>query len=419
MIRRHLQGRILESLRHFPVILLTGARQAGKSTLAQALVRTAWPARYVTLDDRTVLDAVLRDPDGFIAGMPTPVILDEVQRAPDLLRAIKLAVDRNRRPGQYLLTGSANLLTLRTVSESLAGRIALHELLPFSWAELTQTDPPTTLPDLFDARDSKALLSRWSHKAPLRRRQEIEGLVLTGGFPTPALLESPVARQEWFAAYRQTYIERDVRDLAAIAHLPDFSRLLALLALRTGQILNSSDLSRDVGLPFTTLRRYMNLLELTYQLYLLRPYFANVGKRLVKTPKLYLADSGMTCHLAAAETWAMLERQGRTGALVETWVTSELRKLVTATGSGIGLWYWRPHAGREVDFLIERGDTLVAVEVKWSQRISDADLAGLRQSMRDLKSRMRLGILLYPGTEALALDAHTLAVPFSIFFGVD
>jgi hypothetical protein len=419
MLRRHLQQRILDSLRHFPVVLLTGARQVGKSTLAQALAQDPWPARYATLDDRAVLDAALRDPDGFIAGTPTPVILDEVQRAPDLLRAIKLAVDRRRQPGQYLLTGSANPLTLKTISESLAGRIALHELHPFSWAELAQTDLPTTLRDIFDAKDARALLSRCSRKAPVRRRQEIEGLVLAGGFPTPALLESPTARQEWFAAYRRTYIERDVRDLAALAHLPDFSRLLALLSLRTGQLLNSSDLSRDLGLPFTTLRRYMNLLEATFQVILLRPYFANVGKRLVKTPKIYLNDSGMTCHLAAADTWSVIERQGRTGAVVETWVAAELRKLIAAAGPRIGLWYWRPHAGREVDFLIEQGERLVAVEVKWSQRISDADVASLHQCARDLKSRVRLGILLYPGTEAIALDARTLALPFSIFFGVD
>jgi hypothetical protein len=373
----------------------------------------------LTLDDRAVLDAALRDPDGFIAGTPTPAILDEVQRAPDLLRAIKLAVDRNRTSGQYLLTGSANFLTLKTVSESLAGRIALHELLPFSWAELAEVEPPTTLRDLFETRDAKALLSRWSHNAPPQRRREIEGLILTGGFPTPALLGSSAARQEWFAAYRQTYIERDVRDLAAIVHVPDFGRLLSLVALRTGQLLNSSDLSRDLGLPFTTLRRYMNLLELTYQLLLLRPFFADVGKRLVKTSKLYLADCGMACHLAAADTWEVLGRQGRTGALVETWVASELRKLLAIGNPSVGLWYWRPHAGREVDFLIERGESVVAVEVKWSQSLSEADIVGLRQCKQNLKRRLRLSVLLYPGTETLALDAHTIAVPFSIFFGVD
>ncbi|OGB88586.1 MAG: hypothetical protein A3H39_06410 [candidate division NC10 bacterium RIFCSPLOWO2_02_FULL_66_22] len=419
MIRRHLHAGILGSLRHFPVVLVTGARQVGKSTLAQAVAQGDWPARYLTLDDRAVLDAALKDPDGFIAGTPTPLVLDEVQRAPDLLRAIKLTVDRNRKPGQYLLTGSANLMTLRTVSESLAGRLALHELHPFSWSELARAKPPTTLRDIFEAKDARALLSRWSAKVSPRRRREIEHLILTGGFPTPALLKSAGARQEWFATYRQTYIERDLRDLATVEHLPDFNRLLALLALRTGQLLNYSDLSRDLGLPLTTLRRYMSLLELTYQMFLLRPYFANVGKRLVKTPKVYLGDTGMACHLAVADTWMVLERQGRAGAVVETWVAAELRKLIAATDPRLQLWYWRPHAGREVDFLIERGDALVAVEVKWTQRITERDTAGLRQCAQDLKGAVRLGLLLYPGSETVALDRHTLAVPFSTFFGIE
>ncbi len=410
---------VLESLRHAPVVLVTGARQVGKFTLVQAIAQTEWQGRYLTLDDRAVLDGALRDPDGFIAGTPTPVVLDEVQRAPDLLRAIKLAVDRKRKPGQYLLTGSANLMTLKTVSESLAGRVILHELHPFSWAELIQVSAPSTIQDIFDCNDARALLSRWPQRAPSKRRQEIEQHILTGGFPTPALLKSPRTRQEWFAAYRKTYIERDLRDFAAIEHLPDFNRLLALLALRTGQLLNYSDLSRDLGLPFTTVRRYMSLLELTYQAFPLRPYFANVGKRLVKTPKIYLGDTGMACHLAVADAWTVLERQGSMGAIVETWVAAELRKLISVTDQRIQLWYWRPHAGREVDFLLERGESLVGIEVKWTQRITDSDTIGLRQCTQALKGRVRLGILLYPGTEALALDRHTLAIPFSIFFGVE
>lgn len=419
MLRRHLISRILESLRHFPVVLVTGARQVGKSTLAQALVGNSWPAGYLTLDDRAVLDAALRDPDGLVAGTPTPVVLDEVQRAPDLLRAIKLAVDRDRRPGQYLLTGSANLMTLKTASESLAGRVVLHELHPFCWSELTEAGSPTTLLDLFEGKEARALLSRWPCRVSARRRQEIEHLIVTGGFPTPALLRSAGARQEWFAAYRQTYLERDLRDLAAVEHLPDFNRLVGLLAFRTGQLLNYSDLSRDLGIPLSTLRRYMSLLEVTYQVFLLRPYFANVGKRLVKTPKLYLGDTGMACHLAVADTWTVLERQGRVGPLLETWAAAELRKLIAATDPRVQLWYWRPHAGREVDFLIELGGALVAVEVKWSQRITESDKSALRQCARDLQGRVRLGVLLYPGTETVALDRHTVAVPFSVFFGVD
>jgi len=177
--------------------------------------------------------------------------------------------------------------------------------------------------------------------------------------------------------------------------------------------------SRDLGLPLSTLRRYMSLLETTYQLFLLRPYFANVGKRLVKTPKVYMADTGMACHLALADSWTTLERQGRAGAMVETWAAAELRKLIAATAPTTQLWYWRPHGGREVDFLLEQGEELVAIEVKWSQRIGTAEAAGLEQCRTDLKGRVRLGILLYPGTEIVALDRATVAVPFSVFFALD
>lgn len=163
----------------------------------------------------------------------------------------------------------------------------------------------------------------------------------------------------------------------------------------------------------------MSLLEATYQLTLLRPYFANIGKRLVKTPKVYLADTGLGAHLALAGSWDTLERQGRSGAIVETWVGAEIRKLLAATAPDVALWYWRPHAGREVDFLLERGEALVAIEVKWSQRIAQTDIAGLAQCAKDLRGKVRLGILLYPGTEIVALDRHTVAVPFSVFFGVD
>lgn len=187
----------------------------GKSTLAQAIAQAEWKAGYLTLDDRAVLDAALRDPEGLIAGTPTPVVLDEVQRAPDLLRAIKLAVDRNRKPGQYLLTGSANLLTLKTVSESLAGRMVMHTLHPLAWSEMARRPAPTTIRDLFAAKEAKDLAAVWRVSAPQSRRHEIERRILAGGFPVPALLDSVAARDEWFAAYRQTYLERDVRELAA------------------------------------------------------------------------------------------------------------------------------------------------------------------------------------------------------------
>jgi predicted AAA+ superfamily ATPase len=420
MIRRHLYEIILESLQDFPVVLLTGARQVGKSTLAQALPSERWPAAYLSLDDRTILDAALRDPDGLVTGTPPPVIIDEVQRAPDLLRAIKRVVDRDHKPGQFLLTGSVNLMTLKTVSESLAGRVVLHELHPFSWSEWAGREPPTSiLRGLFECENSKDILLRLPRSSVADCREGIKERILAGGYPRPTLMKSARSRTRWFEGYRQTYLERDLRDMANLEHLPDFNRLLILSALRSGQLINYSDLSRDLGLPFTTLRRYMGLLELSYQVFLVRPYFANVGKRMVKTPKLYFGDTGMACHLAVVENWSVLERQGRTGALVETWVAGELRKLLSLYDHRMQLMFWRTHTGQEVDFLIERGEELAAIEVKWSQQIVERDLAGLHSCSRDLGKRIRLSLVLYPGNNVFAFDARTIAIPMSVFFGIE
>lgn len=420
MIKRHLSSDILDSLRHFPVVLLTGARQVGKSTLAQELAGEGWEAVYLTLDNRVVLDAALNDPDGFISGTPVPAIIDEVQRAPDLMRAIKVLVDKNRKPGQYLLTGSANLMTLAKVSETLAGRVALHELYPFMWSEACSKALSAILRDLFmESTNAAALLKKWKRHSFPDRKEEIKDQIIAGGYPEPSMITSVKARRRWFDSYRQTYIERDIRELAAIEHLPDFNRLLNLLAFRTGQIINFSEVSRELGLPFTTLKRYIALLEVTYQIYFVRPYFANIGKRLIKMPKLYLGDSGMACHLSAAEDWQTLERQGRVGNMVETWAAAELRKLISLADARYQLYYWRTYAGREVDFILEHGEKVIAVEVKWSHKLEDIDFSGLKDCARDLKGRHLMSVLLYPGTEIVAVDKHTLVIPFSFFFGIE
>lgn len=419
MIKRHIQQGIIDSLKHFPVILLTGARQVGKSTLAQELSLPRWDARYLTLDNRVVLDAALRDPDGFISGTPTPAIIDEVQRAPDIMLAIKAAVDKDRKPGQYLLTGSANLMTLAKVSETLAGRVALHELHPFTWSESENKKPSHILTDLFKEEDAPALLRKWKKSPFPDRREDVKERIISGGYPTPSMMSSISARRRWFDSYRQTYIERDIREIAAIEHLPDFGRLLNLLSFRTGQIINFSEVSREMGLPFTTLRRYIDLLEVTYQIFFVRPYFVNIGKRLIKMPKLYFSDTGMACHLSAVENWQTLERQGRVGNLVETWAASELRKLISLGDMGYRLYYWRTYAGREVDFIIEHGEKVVAIEVKWSHKLEDSDLAGLKDCARDLKGRHVMSVLLYPGTEMIAVDKQTIVMPFGFFFGID
>lgn len=416
MIRRHLEAALVESLGQFPVVLVTGARQVGKSTLVEWICRSRWKARYLTLDDRNLLDAALTDPDGFIAANGPPVAIDEVQRAPDLLRAIKLRVDRHREAGQFLLTGSANILTLRKVSESLAGRIALHELHPFSFSELLRAPRPTV--SLHRLLQAKGFTSAWAgiRGSAGQGQQALLAAVLRGGYPTPALSGSASLRSRWFEAYRKTYIERDVREVQAVERLPDFSRLMLHAASRTGQVLNLADLGRDAGLPYATLRRYMNVLEQTYQVFLVAPYFTNLSRRLMKAPKLYWADTGMVSHLLDLHDPLSLQRHPRFGALIETWVAQEFQKLISVGPEPMGLYGWRTQAGQEVDFLIQKGNRFLAVEVKWGQRIDPSTLNIFRMLKRRMGDSLVGGVVLYGGREVALLAPHCVAVPHTLFF---
>jgi predicted AAA+ superfamily ATPase len=346
-------------------------------------------------------------------------VIDEVQKAPDLMRAIKRAVDRDKKAGQYLLTGSANIMTLSSVSESLAGRVALHMLFPFCWPERLEKPTPTILKDLFEVETTKELIERLPRSSGKDYRDEITRSILTGGYPVPSLMESDEARHRWFSSYRQTYLERDILNIKTIENIPDFNRLLSLVAFRTGGLLNMSDLSRESGLPFTTLRRYMNLLEVTYQVFLLRPYFANIGKRLVKTPKVYLSDTGMASYLRGTDVWSLLEHQGQVGAMVETWVASELLKLISISGHRLQLYFWRTQTGHEVDFLLESGRKLVGIEVKWGQRVDDPTVSNLKRCAEDLKGNLHLSLVLYGGTEIVPFTTKIVAIPFSHFFGIE
>lgn len=418
MIRRYLKDKILYSLKYFPVVFLTGARQVGKSTLAQEIVSKSWRARYVTLDERAILDAALRDPDGLASSFPPPVIFDEVQRAPDLLRAIKRIVDRDRKPGQFLLTGSANILTLSKVAETLAGRTCVHTLYPFSWPEIKERPKPDILKQLFKAKNAQELLAKLNVTSVMDMRAEIKKEILSGGYPVPALMDSARSRWEWFSAYKQTYLERDIISLKAIENLPDFNRLLTLAALRTGRLLNLSDFSREVGLPFTTLRRYMNMLEVTYQIFLLPPYYAHPAKRLIKMPKIFFNDTGMACYLMGTDDWSLLEKQGQTGALVETWVASELKKLISFEKETYNLSFWRTYTGQEIDFIIEKANKVIALEVKWGFNIGDEVMKNFEYCATALREKFHLGVVIYGGTEVVPLSRKIVALPFPVFFGL-
>ncbi|MDR7555018.1 MAG: ATP-binding protein [Armatimonadota bacterium] len=382
-----------------PVVVVTGARQTGKSTLAQFLVPGR--RRYRSLDDLDVLDAARRDPEVLVGGREA-VTLDEVQRAPELLLAVKRAVDREPTPGRFLLTGSANLLLMRRVSESLAGRATYLTLWPMTrreqlglgacgrWEDLLKT-PEKEWTDLL--REGEAELADW--KALARR----------GGFPTPALhTRSAAERRIWFDGYVRTYLERDLQDLAAISALPDFRRLMRAACLRLGQLLNQTELARDIGLSQPTVHRWLNLLETSYLALRLPAYAGSRTKRLIKAAKLYWADTGLALHLAGLEE--------PTGAHLENLVLTDLIAWRDARLERAEVYYWRTAAGQEVDFVIESGDQLLPIEVKVTARPRVPDATILRMFRAEYGDRARAGLLLHAGNTLEWLAPGVLAAPW-------
>ena len=291
MIRRHITEHLLQALSDTPAVLVNGARQSGKSTLVQSAELTKHGRQYLTFDDPGVLGAAKRDPNGFIAGLNTLVTLDEVQHVPELFPAIKMAIDRKREPGRFLLTGSANVLLLPKLSESLAGRMEVLTLWPFSQGEMNDVSE-----GFIDALFSKQPV--WSSgKSSGIRRDELFVKVMAGGYPLVVARNTGARRKAWFQSYLTTILQRDVRDLTNVADVTAVPRLLSVVAARAGGLLNFADLSRTLALPQTTLKRYFALLEATFLVQLLRPWSSNLGQRLIQTPKVYLDDTGLLAHL--------------------------------------------------------------------------------------------------------------------------
>jgi hypothetical protein len=389
---------LVARLRVMPAVVLTGARQTGKSTLVEQLV--PGKRRYRSLDEFDVRDAARRDPEALLGG-DDPLTLDEVQREPGLLPAVKRAIDRDRRPGRFLLTGSANLLLMRQVSESLAGRASYLTLWPMTrreqlglaragrWEDLLAT-PDDEWRDLLAVGDGP--------------EEDWQALALRGGFPTPALeLTTPADRAIWFDGYVRTYLERDLQDVASISALPDFRRLMQAACLRLGQILNQTELGRDVGLPQPTVHRWLNLLETSYLLVRLPAYAVNRTKRLIKSPRIFWGDTGVALRLGATAP---------EGAHLENLVLHDLVAWRDARVDHVELAYWRTTIGEEVDFVIEAGGKLLPIEVKATAKPGLADCAHLRTFRQEYGRKARAGLLLHTGRRIEWLTPDVLAVPW-------
>lgn len=408
MIARHALAGVLEALRDTPIVYLQGARQTGKSTLAKEVAARWGAGAYRSLDTGAVLTAARADPDGFVAGLPRPVAIDEAQRAPGLALAIKSAVDADRRPGQFVLTGSASVLSLPRLSDSLAGRMEIHTLWPFSQGELAGVRE-TFVDRLFapgTLREDTTEAGADSSEVDFIER------VSRGGYPEVHARESAARRTAWFDSYVDAVVERDVRELANIDRLTAVPSMLSTLAVRAGQVFNRAELSRVLRVPNTTLARYLALLEMTFLIRWLPAWSSNLGKRLTRAPKLLLNDTGLLTHLLGADASRLRSDRTLLGHVFEVFTTMEIVKQLGWSEVRPRPFHFRTEGGAEVDLVLEdRAGRLVGIEIKSGAAVPSRSLRGLAALADAAGDAFVRGVVLYTGTEVVPFGERFHAVP--------
>lgn len=399
-LNRELAGIIGRALAQMPVVVISGMRQVGKSTmlLKDPALRNR---EYIDLDDFSLLEAAKANPEDLL-GRGESVTIDEAQRCPELFLTIKRMVDADRIPGRFLLSGSANISLLKEVTESLAGRAIYFSLSPINIREASgKLDEEPFL--LRFAKESD-LASRAHHQ-----RRITDDQVLAGGMPQ-VLLGNIEDREIWFKGYEQTYLERDLRDIASVDNILAFRRLLNLAALRTAQVLNISNLAQDAGINRATCERYIGLMNISFVTHILPPYLKSRSARMRKSPKLMMADSGIVAYLAGVED---LQRSPMRGALYENYVFQNILGILEPHLIRTNIYYWQIAGRHEVDFVVEVGGETIAIEVKAATRWGDSDLSGLRAFI-SRNPGCRAGILAYNGREAVSLGDKIWAIPLAV-----
>ncbi len=398
MIERTLAKKLKEAAKQYPVVTLTGPRQSGKTTL----VRMTFPDYdYRSLEEPDNRAFALEDPRGFLSQFAETVILDEIQRTPDLFSYIQAIVDTRDISGQFILTGSQNFLLLQKVSQSLAGRCAVLHLLPFSLSELKQRRPL-----------SVNIIGR---KLPSKNRSlndEFSSILFKGFYPR--IHDKSLNPVDWLGNYFQTYIERDVRDVLNVGDLETFSRFVRLCAGRNGQLLNLSSLANDCGITHTTSKRWISILEASFIVFLLRPHFKNFSKRLIKSPKLYFLDSGLLCYLLRIRSAEDLRIHALYGSIFESYVISELLKNYMNRGEEHAIYFWRDSTGNEIDVLIDEGDKLIPMEIKAGQTVASDFFKGIRLWKKLTADIGQEAALVYGGDKSY-IRSDTYLYPWSVF----
>ena len=412
LIARHVADRLQVALQDTPAVLINGPRQCGKTTLVQQL---AQGMSYITLDDPGMLIAAQQDPVGLLRQIDRAVI-DEVQRAPQLLLALKMSIDQDRRPGRFLLTGSANILALPQIADSLAGRMEVHTLMPLSQAELQGR--PSDFLQRAQGQSWPVSHPSWVYPAVMDAKNELHagaiGNALAGGYPEMRLRPSVTRRQAWAKAYIQTVVERDVQDIAQVEHLSQIPYLLDIAAAHCGQLFNASQIGGQLMLDTRTLDKYLGVLEKLFLVQRLPAWGRNELNRLIKTPKLHFLDAGLQATLTRLTPDMLITHRERWGATLETWVYAELRKALALSDEAWYLSHYRDKDQVEVDFVLENPHRqLIGVEVKAAATVQVQDFKGLRKLQAQTGADFLTGIVLYDGAHALPFGPRLWAVPLA------
>jgi hypothetical protein len=402
MFKRFVERRAADALSDTPVVLIVGPRRAGKTTLVRSMEEA--DRAYITLDDQTVLEAARSDPAGFIRGLDRAII-DEIQRAPDLLLAIKKTVDEDYRPGRFLLTGSANVLTLPRIADSLAGRMETLQILPLARAEV-EGRTPSFLERLFEGK--------LKHQRKAVVGDDLVQAVLLGGFPEAMARGSERRRMDWARSYLTSILTRDLRDIAEVEKLTELPKFVRLLAEHSGQLVNYSQFGASIDVSHKTGQRYVGLLEQVFLIATLQPWFTNALKRIVKTPKLHFLDSGLLAGARGLTFDRVKADRGTFGGLLESFVFSEELKLMTSSDLRLTPHHFRDRDMREVDIVMERDDGMIAgIEVKASATVKSGDFAGLRALAEPCGDRFACGVVLYDNTDVVPFGDRLVAAPLS------
>lgn len=404
LIDRGLADTVTEAMTQSRVVALLGARQAGKSTLARMLTAERLPAEYLTLDDEPVRSLASGDPQGFIAGLGRRTVIDEIQRAPELLLAIKARVDRDGTPGQFLLTGSANLRRIPTVADALPGRADYLTLWPFTQGEINGR-PESFIASLFSRSVPRI------DDAPVGREAYAE-MLLTGGYPE-ARSRTTVARRRFFDSYVTSIVERDIADTSRVHDSASVGALLRLVAACSGALARYDALARDAGLDGKTAKSHLAVLERLYLVRIRQPWHVNLGHRQVKAPKLYIADPGLLASIVGADERRVREDDGFAGSLFETFVATELERQASWSDEPLSFWHFR-EGEREVDVIVERpSGEIIGIEVKASATVRARDFRGLAQMRERLQERFVTGVVLYAGEHTLPFGERLWALPLN------